>query len=83
MLREGQSVPIKVSRDTTVYRIGENERITMPRLPPDFYDLTAEELKKEQRAKTEEVDRQRVQSNRTAKLNIFESDSLEMLNYSA
>ncbi|WKY06240.1 hypothetical protein Q1695_006440 [Nippostrongylus brasiliensis] len=57
MLREGQSVPIKVSRDTTVYRIGENERITMPRLPPDFYDLTAEELKKEQRAKTEEVDR--------------------------
>ncbi|VDL64680.1 unnamed protein product, partial [Nippostrongylus brasiliensis] len=54
MLREGQSVPIKVSRDTTIYRIGENERITMPRLPPDFYDLTAEELKKEQRIKTEE-----------------------------
>ncbi|XGW28180.1 hypothetical protein V3C99_008186 [Haemonchus contortus] len=57
MLRDGQSVPIKVSRETTIYRIGENERITMPSLPPDFFDLTAEEVRREQQIKTEEVNR--------------------------
>ncbi|VDO73186.1 unnamed protein product [Heligmosomoides polygyrus] len=57
MLREGQSVPIKISRERTVYHVGENERITMPKLPPDFFDLTAEEIRREQQNKTAEVDR--------------------------
>ncbi|KAK6060011.1 PUB domain protein, partial [Cooperia oncophora] len=57
MLQDGQSVPIKVSRETTIYRVGENERIPMPRLPADFFDLTAEEIRREQQLKAEEVDR--------------------------
>ncbi|KAK6030764.1 PUB domain protein [Ostertagia ostertagi] len=57
LLRDGQSVPIKVSRETTIYHVGENERIPMPRLPADFFDLTAEEIRREQQNKTEEVNR--------------------------
>ncbi|VDM69825.1 unnamed protein product [Strongylus vulgaris] len=57
MLRDGQSVPIKVSRDTCIFALRENERITLPRLPPDFYDLTAEEIKREQQIRTEELNR--------------------------
>lgn len=57
LLKDGQSVPITVSRQTKVYRIGENEQILMPRLSPDFYDLTVDDMRREQQTKTEQVDK--------------------------
>ncbi|KAK6751547.1 hypothetical protein RB195_003133 [Necator americanus] len=57
MLREGQSVPIKVSRETTIFVLRENERITLPHLPPDFFDLTVDEIRREQQNKTDEMNK--------------------------
>ncbi|EPB71465.1 hypothetical protein ANCCEY_09443 [Ancylostoma ceylanicum] len=57
MLRDGQSVPIKVSRDTSIFALRENERVPVPRVPPDFYDLTADEIRREQQNRTEELNR--------------------------
>ncbi|CAJ0603528.1 unnamed protein product [Cylicocyclus nassatus] len=57
MLRDGQSVPIKVSRETSIFALRENERVPVPRLPPDFFDLTPEEIKREQQMRTEEMNR--------------------------
>ncbi|KAJ1369083.1 PUB domain [Parelaphostrongylus tenuis] len=57
LLRDGQSVPIKVSRQTMVYLLRENERINTPKLPNDFFDLTADEIRREQQMRTEDVDR--------------------------
>ncbi|KHJ90399.1 PUB domain protein [Oesophagostomum dentatum] len=57
MLKDGQSVPIKISRETSVFALRENERIPVPQVPPDFYDLTAEEIRREQQLRTEELNR--------------------------
>lgn len=56
-LQNGQRIAIKVARSPSIYRLKENERVTAPVVPAAFYDLTAEEVKKEQQLKTEDVNR--------------------------
>lgn len=56
-LREGQSVPIKVSRSTAVFLLKENQRVTVPKLSSDFFDISSEEVKREQQAKSDDVNR--------------------------
>ncbi|CAD6194600.1 unnamed protein product [Caenorhabditis auriculariae] len=56
-LKNGQCVPVKVSRCRKVFSIKEGQKIVSPKIPPDFYNLSAEELKKEQQMKTEQVER--------------------------
>lgn len=56
-LREGQCIPLKLSRDTKVYFLRENERVPLPKLPDDFYELTTSEVKAMQQNLTAQVDR--------------------------
>lgn len=57
MLREGEAVPLKVYRNTQIYSLKENEKVPMPRVPPDFFDLSVAELKQHQAALTAHVER--------------------------
>ncbi|VDM53203.1 unnamed protein product [Angiostrongylus costaricensis] len=57
LLRDGQSVPIKVSRQTVIYLLRENERIYTPKLPNDFFDLTVDDIRREQQVRTDDVDK--------------------------
>ncbi|CAI4228439.1 unnamed protein product [Auanema sp. JU1783] len=56
-LQNGQCVPIKVSRNESIFILKQNQKISSPTLSMDFYDLTASEIKKEQQSKTEEVEK--------------------------
>lgn len=42
-----------------IVQLKENERVNVPKLSADFFNLTAEEVKKEQQLKTDEVNRVR------------------------
>ncbi|CAB3405784.1 unnamed protein product [Caenorhabditis bovis] len=56
-LRNGQSVPIKVSRNLQIYLTDGNKKIKTPQLSNDFFNLTAEELKKEQALREQETEK--------------------------
>lgn len=55
-LRNGQSVPVKVSRSLQIFSLQEGQKVKSPQLSADFYALSAEEVKREQQAKTEQVE---------------------------
>ncbi|XP_042605856.1 UBX domain-containing protein 6 [Cyprinus carpio] len=54
-LQKGEPVRAKLDRQTQVFR--PSKHATHFQLPPDFYNLTAEELKREQQQKSEVVER--------------------------
>uniref|UniRef100_A0A8C2A4F0 UBX domain-containing protein 6 n=1 Tax=Cyprinus carpio TaxID=7962 RepID=A0A8C2A4F0_CYPCA len=54
-LQKGEPVRAKLDRQTQVFR--PSKHATHFELPPDFYNLTAEELKREQQLKSEIVER--------------------------
>lgn len=54
-LQKGEAVRAKLDRQLQVFRPSQNA--THFELPPDFYNLSAEELKKEQQLKSEMVER--------------------------
>ncbi|KAL7854559.1 hypothetical protein SRHO_G00167490 [Serrasalmus rhombeus] len=54
-LQNGEPVRAKLDRQPQVYRPSQNA--TRFELPPDFYNLTAEELKREQQMKSDIVER--------------------------
>ncbi|PAV59909.1 hypothetical protein WR25_12509 [Diploscapter pachys] len=54
-LRNGQSVPIKIHRNLKIYKVDPSKRLQTPKLPLDFFDLSPEELKREQRLREEET----------------------------
>ncbi|VDD88276.1 unnamed protein product [Enterobius vermicularis] len=57
ILRAGEPVPLKLYRDPVVFKASEFVKLTNEDLSPDFFQLSAEELKKEQAAKTLEAER--------------------------
>ncbi|CAJ0587439.1 unnamed protein product, partial [Mesorhabditis spiculigera] len=56
-IRDGEAVPIKVARDTKVYIISPGSRVPLPELPPDFFEMTAAELAREQQMRKEQAER--------------------------
>lgn len=48
---------LKVARDTKTFTLKEGEKITSPKLPSDFFNVTGEELRKEQERMNVQVDR--------------------------
>ncbi|GMT24124.1 hypothetical protein PFISCL1PPCAC_15421 [Pristionchus fissidentatus] len=48
---------LKVARDTKTFTLKDGEKISSPKLPSDFFNITGEELKKEQERMTVQVDR--------------------------
>ncbi|GMR48196.1 hypothetical protein PMAYCL1PPCAC_18391 [Pristionchus mayeri] len=48
---------LKVARDTKTFTLKEGEKISSPKLPPDFFNLTGDELKREQERMNIQVDR--------------------------
>lgn len=57
LLQTGQPVPLKLHRNPAVYRFEGNQMISNPKLPPDFFDITSAEVKREQAEKTAEVEK--------------------------
>lgn len=57
MLKDGQAVPIKVARNLELFTLKEGQKPTAPRLADDFYNLSAAEVKAEQKKKEMQVDR--------------------------
>ncbi|VDM26811.1 unnamed protein product [Toxocara canis] len=57
VLQTGQPVPIKLHRNPAIYRLEPNQLIPNPKLPPDFFELSGVEFKKEQALKTAQVEK--------------------------
>ncbi|KAI6204375.1 UBX domain-containing protein 6 [Aphelenchoides besseyi] len=55
-LEDGSALSIKLFRDPKVFRLDADKPIPQPEIPSDFFDLTIEELKKEQKQRTETVE---------------------------
>ncbi|KAI6179913.1 UBX domain-containing protein 6 [Aphelenchoides besseyi] len=55
-LENGSALPIKLFRDPKVFRVDPDKPIPQPEIPSDFFELTVEELKKEQKQRTEAVE---------------------------
>lgn len=56
-LKEGQVVPIKVARDLQLFSLKEGQKPKAPKLTLDFFNLSAAELKAEQKNKELQVER--------------------------
>lgn len=56
-LRNGQGVPIKVARNLELFMLKEGQKPKAPALSADFYNLSAAEIKAEQKNKTMQVDK--------------------------
>ncbi|CAI5448575.1 unnamed protein product [Caenorhabditis angaria] len=56
-LRNGQSVPIKVARNLEIFAMKEGQKLVSPKLADEFFNLSADELKAEQRSREHQVDR--------------------------
>ncbi|KAL3981755.1 PUB domain family protein [Acanthocheilonema viteae] len=57
IIQTGQAVPLKLSRNTAVYKLEANQIITNPHLPRDFFDLDFVEIKREQQRREADVDK--------------------------
>ncbi|ULT93776.1 hypothetical protein L3Y34_003337 [Caenorhabditis briggsae] len=55
-LRNGQAVPIKVSRNLEVFKLKLGQEVKAPKVPDAFYNLSAAEIKAEQKNKSKEVE---------------------------
>ncbi|MCP9266336.1 UBX domain-containing protein 6 [Dirofilaria immitis] len=57
ILQTGQAVPLKLSRNATVYKLEANQAITNPKLPRDFFDLDVGEIRREQQRREADVEK--------------------------
>uniref|UniRef100_A0A8R1HWI5 UBX domain-containing protein n=2 Tax=Caenorhabditis japonica TaxID=281687 RepID=A0A8R1HWI5_CAEJA len=56
-LRNGEAVPIKVARNMELLKLKQGQKPKAPKLADEFYNLSAAELKSEQRAKEQQVEK--------------------------
>ncbi|CAI2350440.1 unnamed protein product [Caenorhabditis sp. 36 PRJEB53466] len=57
VLKDGEPVPIKVARNMELFVLREGQQPRAPKLAADFFNLSATELKAEQKAKEMQVER--------------------------
>lgn len=66
-LNEGEPIPIKLSRNLQVYIVDPKKPVPRPDIPPEFFSRSVDELKREQQARTDEIERLTTLRLRTSK----------------
>lgn len=57
ILRAGEPVPLKLYRNPSVFKTETDQKLKKPEFSPDFFQLTVDEIKREQAAKASEVEK--------------------------